>query len=253
MDLCMECDELCGKFRAKAAGLLLLATLVLALISSFAFVIVVSGIRSRLPEVFNQFSDEEITSLLAVAGNILNLAIMAGVTLVVLKLYFPGETTAAIVGKFGLNRTYPTRDALISFLLGIVIVLAFRKVLMVVFQPDEFASPHPRKALLQGSIYAEWIFAILAITLIPIVEEFFFRGVLYKGFCASWNKIFAAIVVSVIFIALHPDTLSSGYWVTHLMFCVVAFLFVFARVVTGSLMSPIFIHSGANFASVIIP
>jgi len=249
----MECDDLCGKFRAKAAGVLLLVTLVLAFVSSFGFVIAVSGIRGHLPEIFNQFSDKEIVALLEVAANILNLAVMVGVTFAVLKLYFPGERTAAIVEKFGLRRAFRSREAFTAFLLGIAVVLAFRKVLMIVFPPDEFASPHPRKVLLEGTIYAQWIFAIVATTLVPIVEEFFFRGVLYKGFCTSWNKIYAAIVVTVIFIALHPDTLSSGYWLTHVMFCVIAFLFVFAREVTGSLISPIFMHSGANFAAVIIP
>lgn len=235
-------------FNAKAVGLILLTVLVVLVLEGATLNSVLYYLRDSLSSEFlRDGSDEKLAGARYVVSSVLDPAVLMGTTFLLLKRYFPAEDFGAIASRFGLRMTISPKVALISFVVGVVYVVLFTEVLMKIFPPSESVARHPANAAAATAVWAQLIFAISAATIVPVVEEFFFRGVLYEGLSAQWNKIFAAIAVSVIFILFHPDALRTGYWLTHLGLYLIPFTFVIAREVTGSLASPIMIHSGFNF------
>jgi membrane protease YdiL (CAAX protease family) len=119
------------------------------------------------------------------------------------------------------------------------------------FPPDQFVAAHPANFIRYASGIEKGLFALSAIVFAPIAEEILFRGVLYQGISHSWGKPVSAILVSAAFVALHPDTISSGYWVTHMALYVFPFFVVFLREATGTLYGPIAAHSGFNATEIL--
>lgn len=245
----MSTEALPPAFNPRAAGVILLTTLVVILLEGAVLNSVLNYLQESTPwGLFRDASKLELAGVRMVVHGIQDPLVMFGTTLLLLKKYFPAEDLRATVARFGLQATIPLKVGLASFLVGTIYFLVFTEILMSVFPPNEFVARHPANVAANTAVWAQLIFAISAVTIVPIVEEFFFRGVLYSGLSAQWNKIAAAIVVSMVFIMFHPDTLRSGYWVTHLSLYLIPFLFVIAREITGSLTCPIMIHSGFNFA-----
>ncbi len=247
----MESARTAPSFNAKAAGVILLTILVVLLLGGGILNSVLEYLQESSPWGFlRNASQVELSGVRLVILSVLDPVVMFGTTLLLLRRYFPADDLRAIVARFGLRATISLRIALPSFVVGVLYVVLFTEVLMEAFPPNEFAAQHPANDAASTSVWAQLTFAISVSTIVPIVEEFFFRGVLYTGLSAQWNKVAAAIVVSLIFITFHPDMLRSGYWVTHLGLYVIPFIFVIAREITGSLTSPIMIHAGVNFTEV---
>lgn len=136
-----------------------------------------------------------------------------------------------------------------SFGLGIIYIFFFTG-LRHLFPPGEFVAPHPANVVNHASTFGILIFVLTACLLAPIAEEVLFRGVLYQGIANSWGKVISAICVSVAFIALHPDSIESGYWVTHATLYLSPFLLVAMRELFGTLYAPIAAHAGLNFTEI---
>lgn len=85
----------------------------------------------------------------------------------------------------------------------------------------------------------------------PFIEEFIFRGVLYKGFSSSLGKVAGAIVVSGIFIVVHTTILQFGSWFIISILILVAVLLILFREFSGSLIPPILIHQSYNLGLLI--
>ncbi|MEM7427738.1 MAG: CPBP family intramembrane glutamic endopeptidase [Pseudomonadota bacterium] len=83
---------------------------------------------------------------------------------------------------------------------------------------------------------------IAAVILAPVVEEFFFRGLLFSRFLKRFGLIAAMIVPSLLFGVLHADVLGAFFFGVILSF-------LFLR--TGSLVGPIIIHMSNNALAVL--
>jgi membrane protease YdiL (CAAX protease family) len=244
----MESTETATPLKAKAAGIILLIILVVLLLEGAVLNSVLDYLRKSSQGGFLQNASElELRGVRLIILSVLDPLVMFGTTILLLRKRFPAEDLRAITSRFGLRSTISLKIALTSFAVGSLYVVLFTEVLMDVFPPNEFAAPHPANVAASTPVWAQLMFAISASTIVPIVEEFFFRGVLYQGLSAQWNKIAGAIVVSLVFTMFHPDALRSGYWLTHLSLYLIPFALVIAREITGSLTSPIMVHSGFNF------
>ena len=84
--------------------------------------------------------------------------------------------------------------------------------------------------------------AVLVVVLAPLIEEFFFRGFLYRSFRTSLGVWPAALGAGAIFGAVHATT--GVEYVPILIFLGVALCLLYER--TGSLYAPIAVHAVNN-------
>jgi membrane protease YdiL (CAAX protease family) len=91
----------------------------------------------------------------------------------------------------------------------------------------------------------------MVVCIAPVAEELLFRGALYQGFSTSWGKMPAAIVVIILFVLVHDETLRGGYWLGIFGLIVISILLILARELSGSLIPPILMHAGFNLAVVL--
>jgi len=109
----------------------------------------------------------------------------------------------------------------------------------VVQEAVETASREARLSLLET--------AIVGVGLVPVVEEWFFRGVLQQGLIATMGAA-AGIFVTALFFALgHGAGLSPQAWASMLaQALLLGITYGYARHKTGSLLAPILLHVGVN-------
>jgi membrane protease YdiL (CAAX protease family) len=93
--------------------------------------------------------------------------------------------------------------------------------------------------------------AFLALVFAPIVEEFFFRGLLFAGFAHSWGNRVGALIVTVLFIVMHLFE-TFRYWPATVTVSLLAVGTLAARRFSGSLAPAITFHAGYNLVVVVM-
>lgn len=94
---------------------------------------------------------------------------------------------------------------------------------------------------------------ILLVGLRPLVEEWFFRGLLQQGLIARHGAL-AGIVLAAILSALHRGLMNLGtasMWPWMAQTWVLAVTFGYARWVTGSLLAAVLLHATASFLGIL--
>jgi membrane protease YdiL (CAAX protease family) len=120
----------------------------------------------------------------------------------------------------------------------VVVVIAFKTICFLLFSalPPE----------IQGASVAEWsdrwsfpLYALTAISVVPITEEVTIRGFLFKGFQNSkLGDLGAVICTAILFAFAHREF-------SHVL--ILGLLLGFARLHTKSLYVPIAMHALANY------
>ena len=88
---------------------------------------------------------------------------------------------------------------------------------------------------------------IVAVGLIPVVEEWFFRGVIQQGLVASLGPPLGVFVTALFFALGHGAGLSVQAWGALVaQTLLMGLAFGYARHRTGSLLAPILLHIGVN-------
>jgi membrane protease YdiL (CAAX protease family) len=111
--------------------------------------------------------------------------------------------------------------------------------------------PNPYTPQLHESVAAEVVTGFAAAICAPVVEEIFFRGVLYRGLRNRMSIIPAAIIAGVLFGAVHASTYPVDTLAPKMAFGVIACL-LYER--TGSLYPGIVLHAlidGSAFESAV--
>ena len=89
--------------------------------------------------------------------------------------------------------------------------------------------------------------AIVAVGLVPVVEEWFFRGVLQQGLVASLGATGGLLLTALLFALGHGAGMSPQAWAALVAQTLVfGVAFGFARHKTGSLVSAILLHAAVN-------
>ncbi len=89
--------------------------------------------------------------------------------------------------------------------------------------------------------------AVFGITLAPVLEELFFRGMLYPVLRRGFGLILAVLLTAAAFAAIHGAQL--GYaWAPVLSIFIVGLVFTIVRVRTNSVAASFLMHCGYNFA-----
>jgi membrane protease YdiL (CAAX protease family) len=116
--------------------------------------------------------------------------------------------------------------------------------------PESLKDNFMVQAVAQGGL-ARLSWALLALLFAPCYEEVLFRGLLWKGFSASWGRWPAGILVTLLFTGLHFSEVKD-YWPAALGITTMAVLALAARIQTGSLATATAVHFGYNGVIVVI-
>jgi sodium transport system permease protein len=88
---------------------------------------------------------------------------------------------------------------------------------------------------------------IVAVGLVPVVEEWFFRGVIQQGLVASFGGALGVVATALLFALGHGAGLSIQAWGALVaQTLLLGLAFGYARHRTGSLLAPILLHVGVN-------
>jgi membrane protease YdiL (CAAX protease family) len=137
-----------------------------------------------------------------------------------------------------------SRPMLAALLIGAALG-ALCLVAMAVFPPP----PGARPGMLGRSIaHGGWMvygWALLAVAVAPPVEEFVFRGVIWRGLANSWGTLAAGTAVTALFVAMH---LTEAWGNVPALVAITALgaATLWMRIATGSLVPPILLHAGYN-------
>ncbi|HEY0961267.1 MAG TPA: type II CAAX endopeptidase family protein [Pseudomonadales bacterium] len=237
-------------FRAKEASVIFLVTLIAILGADYFLVALLKLLQTRdLLPIWPATAIEVVAATRSIALGFLNPAVMMVVTLLLMKSYLPSESISSLCNRIGLHGKPSSLLFGLSFGMGAMYVFAFMA-LEYVFPRNEFAAPHPENVINVAPVGGKVLFAFAACTLVPFAEEVLFRGILYQGFANSWGKVVSTVCVSSMFIAVHPGTLESGYWLTHTALYMAPIFLTILRELGGSLYAPIAGHAGINFAEI---
>ncbi len=251
MNTAIQTEVKAPYFGARAAGVILIVALVTYIFGDYLLLRLLRHFQETAGIFSLQENNEnEIMAMRSAILGVVNPALTMVVCVAMLRTYFPRESIKELFNRFGLVGRPSLKLLVAAFLGGMAYLFFFSKVLMHIFPPDPFAVPHPANIINFAPIWWKIIFAVTVVTIVPISEEFMFRGVLYQGIINSWGKFVSAICVGAVFVLLHPDTIKSGYWITHLALYLFPIFMVLIREITGALFGSIMAHSGFNFAEI---
>lgn len=103
--------------------------------------------------------------------------------------------------------------------------------------------------MLQSSRSAVYLVAFFATFTAPLVEEVVYRGVLYSAFQRRLGKIFAVVLVTVLFAAVHVPQYSKNFdpdYGTILTLVIVSLILTLIRVQSKNLLPCIVLHTIFN-------
>jgi len=155
-------------------------------------------------------------------------------------------------GPDGLGLFLPRNATLFAGLLAGAAVAGLYIVVSLVAGPEPPSTEDNfmAQAVAKGGL-ARLSWALLALLFAPCYEEVLFRGLLWKGFSASWGKWPAGILVTLLFTSLHFSEVKS-YWPAALGITTLAVVALLARLRTGSLATAMAVHFGYNGVIVVI-
>lgn len=114
--------------------------------------------------------------------------------------------------------------------------------------PEELSNP-----MLRFIAYGRWAVAVLfvmAVIMAPFLEEALFRGILLPALRRRMSFVPAAVLVTVLFTALH-GLQTSGYLPAMAAIALVGYLLAWLREASGSLWPPVIFHMGFNFTALL--
>jgi membrane protease YdiL (CAAX protease family) len=151
----------------------------------------------------------------------------------------------------GIGLTHATRMQVLSCsLIGIASGAAYLAVgqWLVPFDPSTPLGPLASAASAGGLYRIAW--ALFALAYAPLVEEFFFRGMLLRGLTASWGASLAGVGVTILFVLSHLSE-TIIYWPATVAILALSVATLAARRVTGSIYPAVALHGGYNFVLVL--
>lgn len=226
-----------------------IALLVLTFLAQFvaAIVVIVAGIVVAVGRGRDVSSPEAITNILqqSTLPLLLLSAIGSAVAVVIGGRLLARDTmrdhTASGIGRLTLTK----REALTWLATGVASSLVYGAICVWVVPPDPSTPLGPLAKVAASGGWAMAAWALLALVFGPLIEELLFRGLLLHGFTESWGRTPAAIVVTVIFVAMHLFE-TAAYWPATVAVTAMAVLALTARLRTGSLAAAAAVHFGYN-------
>ena len=131
--------------------------------------------------------------------------------------------------------------------LGIAFAIGLQFLARFLPMPKEI----PMEAFFKTALRA-WIISIAAMTLVPLMEELFFRGFLYPVVARRMGVIFAVLFTAVSFTAIHVPQLAdphmplSSSWGAVLLIFIIGLALTIVRAVKKSVAAGVLVHMAYN-------
>ncbi len=214
-----------------------LAVLVFTAVAVFGFSLAALFIARTFPAYRQMPVSELATNARVVIG-----AQAAAYPLVLLFMFvLVRSRTRERFGK-GIHWNWPGVSAPGFFVLGIILAVVIDGLSR--FLPIPKSVPMDKYFTDAASAY---LMAIFGMTLAPLLEELFFRGLLYPVLRRAFSLTIAIVLTAAAFAAIHGTQL--GYaWAPILSIFVVGVVFTVARERSNSVASSFLMHCGYNFA-----
>ncbi|QSA98427.1 CPBP family intramembrane glutamic endopeptidase [Methylococcus sp. EFPC2] len=97
----------------------------------------------------------------------------------------------------------------------------------------------------KNSVYGVSVWAAIKILLVPPIEEFVFRGVLFKELGRAWGTVSSGFMVTVLFVIAHMAS-AQGNFGSLFMIAVFGAIVMTARIITKSLAPGMVMHGAHN-------
>jgi membrane protease YdiL (CAAX protease family) len=171
---------------------------------------------------------------------LVSLALSGGAALLATRLLV-GRPLRGVVGRrFGVQPA-TGHQILVGAAAGVLLGGLLLVVLLLV-PPRAVETPLTRVAATRTGF---WSLVVLALLIAPPVEEFVFRGVIYRGLRTRLPAGAAAILVTAVFTLLHLGELSH-YWPGFGLIAMLGLVTLALRVRTGSLFPAVAAHFAYN-------
>ncbi len=214
-----------------------IAVLVFAAVAVFGFSLGALFIARTFPAYRQMPISELATNARVVIG-----AQAAAYPLVLLFIFILVRTRTS--ERFGeaIHWNWPGISAPGFFVMGIILAVVIDGLSR--FLPIPKSVPMDKYFTDAASAY---LMAAFGMTLAPLLEELFFRGLLYPVLRRAFRLTIAIVLTAAAFAAIHGTQL--GYaWAPILSIFVVGIVFTVTRVRTNSVASSFLMHCGYNFA-----
>jgi membrane protease YdiL (CAAX protease family) len=146
------------------------------------------------------------------------------------------------------ERAVSIRMIVFAAVVGLVLNRFGAQILCELFPPSKTQNLGPLVAAMQEGRAARIAVAACAVLGAPLIEEFFFRGVLYSALARSCSVIVAASVTTLVFVLLHVSSLSP-YWPRLASVLLLGVAAQVARTRTGSIWPGVAMHFAWNALS----
>jgi len=142
------------------------------------------------------------------------------------------------------------RQVALAFLAGVTVSALFVALSRWVVPYDPSTPLGPVAAAAAAGGVSRFVWTLLALVVAPFLEEFFFRGLLLKGFSASWGSVAGGVSVTVLFVALHLFE-TFRYWPAIVAITALAITALAARILGRGLVPAMAVHLGYNVVIVL--
>jgi membrane protease YdiL (CAAX protease family) len=214
-----------------------LAILVFTLVAILVFTVGAMFIAHALPRYHNATFMDLATNAAVVIG-----AQTAAYPVVLLFIFLMVRTRSQQGFGKAIQWNWPGVTAPGFLIGGVVLALAIEGMARYLPIPKSL----PMDAYFHDATSA-YMMAAFGLTLAPLLEELFFRGLLYPLLRRAFGLIAAVLLTAVAFAAIHGAQL--GYaWAPVFSIFVVGVVFTLVRMRTNSVAASFLMHCGYNFA-----
>ncbi len=214
-----------------------LAILVFTLVAIFVFTMVALFVARTLPEYRNASFTELAMNARVVIG-----AQTAAYPIVLLFIFLMVRSRSDQPFSKAIQWNWPGKMALAFVAGGVVLAIVVEGLARFLPIPKSL----PMDTYFHDATSA-YMMAAFGITLAPLMEEIFFRGLLYPLLKRAFGLVVGVVLTAAAFAAIHGAQL--GYaWAPVLSIFVVGIVFTVVRVKTNSVAMSFLMHVGYNLA-----
>ena len=214
-----------------------LAILVFTLVAILVFTIAAMFVTHALPQYRNATFTDLATNAAVVIG-----AQTAAYPVVLLFMFLMVRTRSHQDFGRAIQWNWPGMLAPAFLVGGVILALAVEGLARFLPVPKSL----PIDAYFHDATSA-YMMAAFGITLAPLLEELFFRGLLYPLLRRGFGMIAAVLLTAAAFAAIHGAQLGLA-WAPVLSIFIVGVAFTLVRVRTNSVAAAFLMHCGYNFA-----
>lgn len=178
-----------------------LVDLVVIFILTYALVYALTGILTVTVKQVPLFAGEARRAVFSLIGTLIQDGVLLGLSVLLLHRKYQYSI------RQNLLQLRHTADVIASGLMGGIFILLGVSLVNIILQYILHITPQPQEVvLLLLKMRTPWLFlsyAILIVVIAPIVEEIFFRGLVYSYFRGQYGAGWAIIISGLIFSAVH--------------------------------------------------